>query len=198
MTRPVPRWEWRAFDGDLCRAMATLSSLEPVDRQTSHEIYLLSPHSSASVKIRGGQLDAKQLQQRHDTGLELWRPVLSVPFPLPAATVAQILEILRIPAPVLRRAAYSAKEFLDEIVAEQPGLRSVSMHKTRTHFRLGTCLAELAQIAAKGHSVHTVCLESEDPQVVIAAVTELGLGGLPNQNYPAFLRALIDESGARI
>ena len=197
MTPPVPRWEWRTFDGDLCPAMAALSSLKTIDRQTSDEIYLLSPHSAASVKIRGGRLDAKQLQQRNDSGLELWRPVLSVPFPLPAATVVQVLEILRTPAPVLSRAAYSAQEFLDEIVVQEPGLRAVNVHKTRTHFRLGPCRAEIAQIAANGCSVPTICLESEDPQVVIAAVTELGLGGLPNESYPSFLKALIETTGAR-
>ena len=128
----VPRWEWRTFNGDLRTALVPLRALHPIDRATSDEIYLLSCRSEASVKLREGRLDAKGLEQRDDSGLELWRPVMSAQFPVSAAIVVEVLELLHVPNPTLSRTAYGAKEVLDEIVAHEPSLRAVSVHKSRT------------------------------------------------------------------
>ena len=57
----VPRWEWRTF-GDLGAPNDLLTSLMAVDAVESDEVYLLSVHSDASVKIRAGLMDVKVLE----------------------------------------------------------------------------------------------------------------------------------------
>ena len=46
----------------------------PSASQESDEIYLLSEESDASVKVRDGLMDVKQLEAVDDDGLEQWRP----------------------------------------------------------------------------------------------------------------------------
>jgi exopolyphosphatase / guanosine-5'-triphosphate,3'-diphosphate pyrophosphatase len=49
----IPRWEWRTFGADF--AAGPLGSVQRVAE--SEEVYLLSPDTDASVKIRDGKLD---------------------------------------------------------------------------------------------------------------------------------------------
>ena len=55
--------------------------------QESDELYLLSLESDASVKVRDGLMDVKQLESVDGDGLEQWRPVLKDAFPLAADSV---------------------------------------------------------------------------------------------------------------
>ncbi len=191
----VPRWEWRTFCGNLNAIRQRLSAVGSTGVEESDEVYLLSSLCDASVKIRTGLLDVKQLEQRDPSGLELWRPVLKADFPLPASTVAQIFEILRLPVPVLSLAAFSQVALLDELVKPEPNLRTLSVHKVRTRYRIGDCLVEMTDVLANGRSVRTFAVESEDRVAMLQTVRELGLSGVPNQNYPRALRDLIGLTG---
>ena len=83
----VPRWEWRTFGDDFGDADDRLGALPPERDEESDEVYLLSLASDASVKIRDGLMDVKQLEHVNDDGLEQWRPIMKAAFPLSTADV---------------------------------------------------------------------------------------------------------------
>ena len=166
----VARWEWRAFGQDVEVARGAFASLDPQRVEESDETYLLSRAGDASVKVRGGRLDVKQLENVRDDGLEQWRPVLKAAFPLVASDVGFVLAVMRAAGP-RTRGARSA----EDVANASPDLRALSVHKRRERYAVGSCLAELTQIKAPGGTIETIAVESEDPARVAATVRELGL-----------------------
>ena len=73
----------------------------------------------------------------------------------------------------------------------------MKVHKRRTRYTVGGCMAELSDVVANGKPTRTIAVESEDAAGVIRAVRELGLGGYTNTSYPLGLAALIDDAPAR-
>ena len=57
----VPRWEWRTFGDDFGEADSVFAAKTPEREQESYETYLLSTESDASVEVRGGLMDVKEL-----------------------------------------------------------------------------------------------------------------------------------------
>lgn len=195
MSSIIPRWEWRTFGGDLAEPMARLQALGPTGVQESEEVYLLSALCDANVKVRAGLMDIKQLEQVNGDGLEQWRPILKAEFPLSAGALTPVFEALGLPAPVLQRPDYTLDQLTAELVAPEPRLRALAVHKQRNRFRVGGCGCELTEVVADGRPVTTLAVESEDPAAVIAVVRDLGLGGIPNQSYPRGLKTLIGMTG---
>jgi exopolyphosphatase/guanosine-5'-triphosphate,3'-diphosphate pyrophosphatase len=187
----VPRWEWRTFEAVSPSVADHLLAQDPLQVQTKDETYVLSPTSEASVKIRDDRLEVKCLEERDESGLELWRPVLSAVFPMPAALVGEALQLLHVPVSSSVPDAADPAAFLDACLALGPRLRAVRVHKSRTLYRLGACRAEITDVSAAGRALRTLAVESENPQAVIAELNAMGLAGRPNQNYPATLKALI-------
>jgi exopolyphosphatase / guanosine-5'-triphosphate,3'-diphosphate pyrophosphatase len=183
----VPRWEWRTFGATFGAAENRLDSLTPTHVDESDEIYVLSPKSNASVKVRDGVLDVKRLEAVDRDGLEQWRPVLKASFPVSAAELAPVLDA------ATARDAYTLEELLDE-VGREPLLQAVDVHKRREHYLLGDCLAELTELRTPLGATRTVAIESTDPALVAATVRELGFGGLSNVNMPRGLKQLIGFS----
>jgi exopolyphosphatase/guanosine-5'-triphosphate,3'-diphosphate pyrophosphatase len=176
----VPRWEWRTF-GDNFGAAETLLEQQDAERaQESDEIYLLSQKGDASVKVRDGLMDVKQLEAVNGDGLEQWRPVLKGSFPLSSADVATMLGALGVPALETTRDAYTLDQLLVEVVESDQSLTAVDVHKRRAHYRIGGSMAELSEISSGGRSSRTIVVEGEDPELVSATVRELGLEGRPN------------------
>ena len=66
----VPRWEWRTF-GDLGPVHDEIAALVTGETQVSDELYVLSVHRDASVKVRDGLLDVKLLDAVGEDGLIL-------------------------------------------------------------------------------------------------------------------------------
>lgn len=176
----VPRWEWRTFGDSFGSAETLLKEHEPERAQESDEIYLLSQDGNASVKVRDGLMDVKQLDTVNGDGLEQWRPVLKGSFPLSAADVATALQALGVSEPATTRDAYTLDQLLDEFVEPNDSLTAVDVHKRRAHYRISGSMAELSEISAEGRSVRTIVVEGEDPELVFAAVRELGLAERPN------------------
>src|SRR6478752_6857485 len=176
----VPRWEWRTFGDSFGSAETLLDSLEPERGQESDEIYLLSQESDASVKVRDGLMDVKQLEAVSGGGLEQWLPVLKGSFPLGAADVATMLNALGVSEPETTREMYTLEQLLAELVGPNQSLAAVDVHKRRTHYRLDGCMVELSEISAGGRSARTIAVEHEDPELVSATVRELGLEDRPN------------------
>jgi len=192
----IPRWEWRSFDRGFGTAESRLQALKPGGVQESDEIYLL--HGTGdNVKIRDGLMDIKVFRQVNDDGLEQWTPVMKQSFPLPAEAVAKVHEALRLPVPTLSRPGYSLDEFIADFASPGSPVRAVKVHKRRTRYTIGGCMAELSEVIADGKATRTIAVESEDAAAVIRAVRELGLAGHRNTSYPRGLAALVDGQPAR-
>jgi exopolyphosphatase/guanosine-5'-triphosphate,3'-diphosphate pyrophosphatase len=83
-----------------------------------------------------------------------------------------------------------------DVVRPSGDVSAVPVHKVRRHHTLGGCMAELTDVRADGASTRTIAIESPDPDRVIAAVREAGLGGRQNVSFPRGLTALV-ASGPR-
>jgi exopolyphosphatase / guanosine-5'-triphosphate,3'-diphosphate pyrophosphatase len=192
----VPRWEWRTFGETFGEAEERLAALEPTRVSESDELYVVSSRREASVKVRGGVLDVKRLEQVDDDGLEQWRPVAKAEFPIAAADVAALLSELGVPDPPLVRADYELEELV-EVVGQSPDLLSVSVHKRRAHYTVGGCAAEVTEVRTGALRTRTIAVEDEDPALVRATVGELGLGSRPNVSFPHGLMALVGFGARR-
>jgi exopolyphosphatase/guanosine-5'-triphosphate,3'-diphosphate pyrophosphatase len=185
----VNRWEWRTFGA----AAGALGDRAPESVQESDELYILSVARGDTVKVRGGLMDVKHLEQVNDDGLEQWAPVLKAEFPLSAELVRSILVGLRVPVPELDREEYN----LDDFVSGRSDLLAVSVHKQRARYTIGGCPAELTEVTTEHGSTRTAAVESEDAEQVITVVRDLGLADRPNTSYPQGLKALVGFGAGR-
>ena len=196
MAEITPRWEWRSFGRSFGDAEGRLARLTPSGVQESDEIYLLS-RAGGNVKIRDALMDIKVLREVNADGLEQWAPVMKAAFPLPAAEAEKVLAALGLPIPQPLRSGYTLDEFLGQFAAPGATVRAVKVHKRRTRYTVGGCMAELSEVVANGKPTRTIAIESEDAAGVMRAVRELGLGGYTNTSYLRGLAALIDDEPVR-
>ncbi|HSF62721.1 MAG TPA: hypothetical protein VLA69_13570 [Gaiellaceae bacterium] len=193
----VPRWEWRTFGDEFRVAEDRLAELSPSRIDDSDELYVVSSRGKASIKIRGGRLDVKRLEQVSDDGLEQWRPVAKAEFPIAASEITSLLSALDVTVPALRRHEYGLDELVDDVVRPSADLLSVPVHKRRAHYTFGGCMAELTEVRTGQKATRTLAVESEDPARVRVAVEDLGLGSLPNVSFPRGLMALVGFGARR-
>ena len=196
MAEIKPRWEWRSFGRHFGGAEARLAKLTPGGVQESDEIYLLSG-AGDNVKVRDALMDIKVLRDVNADGLEQWTPIMKAGFPLPADETGKVLEALHLPVPPMSRASFTLDEFLQQFAAPGGAIRAVKVHKRRTRYMVGGCMAELSDVVADGKPTRTIAVESEDAAAVIRAIRELGLGGYANTSYTRGLAALIDGEPER-
>jgi exopolyphosphatase / guanosine-5'-triphosphate,3'-diphosphate pyrophosphatase len=195
MENIIPRWEWRTFGESFGESDDRFGRLEPDDVQESDELYLLSPLADVNVKIRNLLMDIKTLKQVNTDGLEQWKPVMKGAFPLAATEVKNVFTALGVAPPPLARVDYTLEQFVRELAAPSGRLRVVEVHKKRSRYTVGGCMAELTEVVAEGKRIRTVAIESEDPARVIAAVRQLGLDQFKNVNYPRGLKQLVGMNG---
>ena len=181
------RWEWRTFGDQFGEAEERFGSIEPESVAESDETYLLSAGAVNAVKVRDGLMDVKHLEEVDGDGLELWKPVMKSPLPISAADARTVFDALGASAP-LDRDTYDLAGLAS---AAGEAVRVVPVHKTRRHYTIGGCMAELTDIRAGDRSIRTVAIESEEPARVLAAVRELGLSSRPNVSVPRGLEALV-------
>ena len=186
----MPRWEWRTFGDSFGEADRRFASLSPERVQESDDVYLLARESDASVKVRDGLMDVKQLERVNDDGLEQWKPVMKDACPLSATDVAAVVEALGTAVPSLARGEYTLDEFVAEVIDPSDDLVAVEVQKRREHYTVGGCTAELSEVRTAQRSRRTIAVESEDAVHVIAAVRELGLSSRRNVNMARGLKAL--------
>ena len=187
----VPRWEWRTFGDSFREAEARLAALRPTKVEDGHELYILSSRVEGSIKVRGGQLDVKRLEEVDDEGLQQWRPVAKAEFPLAATDVASLLGSLDVTMPSLDRDTYDLDELVEEIVATHDELLAVPVSKHRVHYLLDGCMAELTDVRSEARTTRTIAVENEDPAVVRSTVEALGLWSRPNVSFPRGLSLLL-------
>src|SRR5262249_1194128 len=123
----VPRWEWRTFADDFGAVDAVFDELTPERVEEGDELYLLSRLGEASVKVRGGLMDVKQLDAVDEAGLEQWRPVMKAAFPISAGDVRFVLDALRVEVPELGRQLYSLEELVADVVDPHRDLLAVQV-----------------------------------------------------------------------
>jgi exopolyphosphatase / guanosine-5'-triphosphate,3'-diphosphate pyrophosphatase len=187
----VPRWEWRTFGAVFGLAERVLADYKPDEVRESDEVYLVSVHTNASVKLRDELADVKHLERIDGDGLELWQPVLKAAFPLSAEQTTMVLETLGVEAPSLARTTYTLEQFRSEMVATNPDLRVVPVHKRRTRYVVDGCMVERTEIATGSRSIGTIAIESPDPALVRTTIERLGLAGRPNVNVARGLKTLV-------
>jgi exopolyphosphatase / guanosine-5'-triphosphate,3'-diphosphate pyrophosphatase len=78
----VPRWERRTFGERFGAADDRLGELVPTSVDDSDELYVVSSRGKGNIKVRGGVLDVKRLEQVGDDGFKQWKPVAKAEFPL--------------------------------------------------------------------------------------------------------------------
>jgi exopolyphosphatase / guanosine-5'-triphosphate,3'-diphosphate pyrophosphatase len=162
----VPRWEWRTFGDEFGAVDSRFDALAPEAVRESDEVYVLSPLSDASMKLRDGLLDVKVLREVSSDGLERWEPVLKA-----AAALSP-----------------------DDLRALAHGLGvetlALGVHKRRAHYLLDGCMAERSEIRTEHGAPRTIGIESEDPDLVRAVVAELGFDVGRNVSLPRELKLL--------
>ena len=192
----VPRWEWRTFGDSFGDAEGRLAALEPTQVDVSDELYVLSSRVEASIKVRGGQLDVKRLEEVSGDGLAQWKPVAKAEFPIAAADVVTLLGALDATVAAPGRESYDLDRLLEEAVDPRDDLLAVPVSKRRVHYLLDGCMAELTDVRSGSRTTRTIAVENEDPAVVRSTVEALGLWSRPNVSFPRGL-ALLVGFGAR-
>jgi exopolyphosphatase / guanosine-5'-triphosphate,3'-diphosphate pyrophosphatase len=167
------RWEWRTFGDDFGGAEDRLSALTPDRVGETDEVYLVSPTSDVSVKVRDGTLDMKERIAVADDGLEQWRPVVKQPFPVAVPEAQRVFDALEV------------------------AVRIVPVHKRRTHYLLDGCMVELTDLSSGEAGTRTIAIEAEDPELVRTTVRELGLEGRRVMCMARGLKALVAFGGVR-
>ena len=138
------------------------------------------------MKVRGGQMDVKVLQEVDDEGLEQWKPVLKADFPLTAADAETVLEALAVDE-ALERDEYT----LEQLRERFPALLAIDVRKLRRHVTLDGAMAELSDLSTDRGAKRTIAVEHEDPALVSAAVRRLGFDPQHNVNVPRGLKELL-------
>lgn len=151
------------------------------------------------MKLRGGRLEVKQLDEVHPTGLERWRPVLSAPFPLSRDAVRFLDDILGLGAFALTGPVPDAAALVRSLPAR---VSVVPLSKRRRPLVLEGCPGEWVELEALGHSLRSLCLEDPDPDRILRALHARQLHPEDNTSYPTALLRLsagvspISQSGA--
>ena len=184
MAKPiVARWEWRTFGAGFDEPEARIRKFEQYNFKESGEVYVLSRNSDENVKVRDDLLDIKSLQEVNGDGLEQWFPVLKAGFPIAVEDLKGVFFYFKVPEPIFGRKEYTFDQFLNEIVKPNQNLRLVQVKKKRYIYVINGAVTEIAETDFDGVALRTICVEHEDPDVVMKTVRELGMEDLPNINY---------------
>ena len=189
MDKIVPRWEWRTFGTDFGEADALFAAMDPERTEETDEIYLVSSVIDKAVKLRAGLMDIKSLERVSEAGLEQWRPVLKAEVPLSPEDAVRVCAALGAAPPATRRDSYTLEQLVEELRESQPDLRTAPLHKKRLHYTIDGCMVEMTEVLVEGKMSRTLALESEDPDLVVAAMRDLKLTGRENTSYPRWLGA---------
>jgi hypothetical protein len=159
--------------------------------RASCETYLLCRKSSHNAKIRGNSLQLKWRKQVDAEGLELWDPVLQSSFPLEPSFVARLLAVWGIEKPSLGTEPMDMETFLGEVVAKNPDLQAVVVHKQHDGFGVHGAKCKFTRITGPAEPFESFCIEHEDPEIVMQVIREVGLDPHANINYSKGLKSVL-------
>ncbi|MDY3868117.1 MAG: hypothetical protein SOZ52_01945 [Pyramidobacter sp.] len=180
----VARWEWRTFgNGDFGESEKMIRALNMEFNKKTEEVYILSKKSDENVKIRFDLIDVKALQNVNEDKLEQWLPVLKTGFPVTPEVLGNLFKILNVELPKLERAEYTYDQFIEEVVKPCSDLVIVNVKKSRDIYKIDGATTEIAETEFNGKPYRTICVEHEDPALIMSVVKKLGLVGAENVNY---------------
>lgn len=186
------RYEFRLWGESLADLRQRLERRATPVKAASRETYLIPRATDrCNAKIRAELIDMKLLLAER-RGLEQWKPVLKAAFPVDRAVIAgQIFPNLHLRAPRLPKPRYQKSEFLNEVIAAEPGIAIVELWKMRLQFSLVTCLAEFTVVVFNGLARDTAAVESAYPDELLRLIHELGLDGAENVSYVRYLKRML-------
>jgi len=190
MMKIIPRYEFRVWGDDLGFAQARLLELGTgLKRRQTNETYIVSRAEQTNVKIRAGILDIKQLLDRWNR-LERWKPVFKLTFPVESQMLStSVFPLLDVEAPAPATGLLSEEEFV-AVADRLEGVMAVPVQKARSLVSIGACRVEAGTVTVDDRKHLTVAVESADPSAVEETIALLGIGGHPNESFPALLRRL--------
>lgn len=182
----TPRWEYRVWGEDLSELRAEVVALdESLGLRVSQETYLVGSLDT-NAKIRSGILEVKRLIEI-EQAFQLWTPTLKEAFPLPEATVAEVLAlVLGSDPPRSGVPSFETSGFLTH--ARGAGVIVADARKRRDGYRHKGCILEFAEVTINGSTLNTVAVESEELATATDLAARLGIDTLPNQSYPTAIR----------
>ena len=195
MTQAIqPRYEFRIFGQDLSKHESYIKAnyTEEMTRQMTSIYLLTAANTNNNIKIRDGIMDIKVLEKEVQ-GLEQWHPYLVGDFPMDADLIKTVVfPAFGINAPVFDRKEYGLDQFIDELVTIDPDLTVAYVNKTRHGFTINGCIGEIAEITVNGAFIKTICVESEDPDLVMKTIQKIRMNDkTENVSYPLALRRIM-------
>ena len=119
-------------------------------------------------------------------------PRMKGEFPLQRQLIQdEVLPAFGVSMPELQRTTYTFEQFINEVIVPHPDLAAVNVYKQRTGFEIDGCMAELANVTINGALMRTLCIESTDPDLVLATRTRLHLDDYENVNYLLAIKRVI-------
>ncbi len=109
----IPRWEWRHFAKEI-KLDIDLSKYEKTRHVESTEMYIPSTVVDENPKFRDNKMDVKSLQRVDRDGLEQWKPVIKVEFPLPVSEMEKVLKSTDFQCLLLNLILFLLKNFLQK------------------------------------------------------------------------------------
>ncbi|MEP1123209.1 MAG: hypothetical protein ABJH68_04870 [Ilumatobacter sp.] len=175
----VARYEYRVW-GEHPRARKLLEQLaSTVSEERVKDCYLLAGDGSWNAKVRNNRLKVKQLIAE-DRGFERWsadRPRSAGDAPQPFDV---LFEQLRLDRPQ-RGKSYDLYDAVDRLEAD-PDTKVVFVVKQRKRYTVGRLRAEATdiEIVETSEVMHTLAIEGEDLDDLVALRKKLGLSDQPN------------------
>lgn len=190
MSPVTPRYEFRAFAPTFGLVESRMRSLSPPPEiRESAEIYLLTAADGRhNVKVRDNLLDVKMLLATRQR-LEQWMPTLKLALPAEAGELEeQVLPLLGLAGLKLVSGQYPAPRLVEQLTRPSSGVIAAQVFKRRFGFRIADCACELADITVNGAAIRTASVESENPDLALQVIAELGLDEYDNTSYVLALR----------
>jgi hypothetical protein len=189
----IPRWEWRIFSGTPM-GMPQILGDDRSPGPAHSEIRILCLNNTHDVLIQDEALSLKWRKQVGPGGLEIWDSILNSSFPCPSEVALRLFEALGLPAPRLARSHYSQTQFISEIIPQNAQLHPVEILKRLRPFHLEGAACEWAELATDRFKVESLCIEHEDPELVLQVVEHLGLQSSVNTSYSQGLKTALHLS----
>lgn len=193
MNKIIPRYEFRTFAQNFGRVetrMREFSKCEMI--RESSEIYIVSAaNNENNTKIRDRKMDIKELVEQKQ-GLERWNPRMKAEFPMKLEVIQnQVFPAFSVEEPEFKRAEYTLRQYLNEIIMPHPRLLAVQVFKRRFAFSINGCITEIAHLLINGAAIQTVAVELEDVDAILKALEMLGLSEYENVNYLLAIKRIV-------
>lgn len=146
------------------------------------------------VVIQDEAISLKWRKQVGPGGLEIWDSILNSTFPCSSDVILSLFEVLGLPAPRLAQTRYSKTQFINEVIPQNSNLHSVHILKRSQAFLLDGAACEWAELATDRFKVESLCIEHEDPELVLQVIEHLGLQTSVNTSYSQGLKTALNLS----